>query len=195
MFDQHTIAFIDFDKTIYDLQIPDYEEHRGLLAKTIKEKFNVETRLYPILEDTIKISESNSAIKKYVYDYIDDIEMKASGYFYDYAEDFLKDLAEKMPVVIVSNNSSRVIEERLKKQDLNKYVKYIYGRDTGDFYKPMKEVLEYCCAQVDITPAAANNFIYAGDSWRDYQCVAHFAAKHSLNFSFIHPKMLTKTHA
>lgn len=191
MLKHHSIAFVDFDKTIYDLQIPDYEEHRGLLARTVKEKFDVDTKLYPILEDTIKISEKNNAIKKYVFDYIDDIETKASGYFYDYAENFIKALASEMPVVIVSNNSSVVIAERLEKHGLSQYVKYIYGRDSGDFFKPMREVLEYCCKQMNLSPGEANNFVYAGDSWRDYSCASNFASKNSLNYTFIHPKMLT----
>lgn len=186
----HKIAFIDFDKTIYDLVIPDFEERRKELINKVKEKFNVDTLFYPILEDTQKISVSNSAIRKYVYDFIDDVENKAAGYFYKYAENVLKKVSEKMPVVIVSNNNSVLISKKLEEYNLSKYVRYVYGRDTYDYYKPTGKVLEYCCSQLSIPLPEADKFIFIGDGWRDYDCAFEFAKKNSLSYTFIHAKLL-----
>lgn len=192
MFNNHKIAFIDFDKTIYDLVIPDFEERRKELAKNVKEKFNVDALFYPILEDTEKISILNSGIRQYVYNFIDDVENNAQGYFYDYAEGVLKKIAEKMPVVIVSNNNSVLINKKLLEYNLSKYVKYVYGRDTYDYYKPTGKVLEYCCSELAIPFQEADKFVFIGDGWRDYACASEFAKKNGLSYTFIHAKLLNQ---
>jgi HAD superfamily hydrolase (TIGR01549 family) len=190
MLNNHNIAFIDFDKTIYDLEIPDFEQRRKELVKDVKEKFDVDVKFYPILEDTEKVSVSNNAIRKYVYDFIDEIENKATGYFYKYAESVLKKVSEKMPVVIVSNNNSVLISKKLAEYNLSKYVKYVYGRDTYDYYKPTGKVLEYCCSQLSMPFSEADKFIFIGDGWRDYDCAWDFAKKNGLSYTFIHAKLL-----
>ena len=190
MLNKHKIAFIDFDKTIYDLVIPDFEERRKELAIDLKTKFDVDTKLYPILEDTEKISGANGAIRKYVYDYIDEVENKASGYFYEYAENILKKISEKMPVVIVSNNNSVLIRRKLSESNLSEYVKYVYGRDTYDYYKPTGKVLEYCCSQVQMQLTEIDKFLFIGDGWRDYDCAHGFAKKNNLSYTFIHARLL-----
>jgi len=190
MLNKHKIAFIDFDKTIYDLVIPDFEERRIELAKDLKTKFDVDTKLYPILEDTEKISRANGEIREYIYDYIDEIENKASGYFYEYAENVLKTVSEEMPVVIVSNNNSVLIRRKLREYNLDEYVKYVYGRDTYDYYKPAGTVLAYCCSQLDMPLTAIDKFIFIGDGWRDYDCAHDFAKKNSMSYTFIHARLL-----
>jgi len=187
---KHQIAFIDFDKTIYDLVIPDFEERRIELAKELKTKFDVDTKLYPILEDTEKISRANRKIREYVYDYIDEVENKATGYFYEYAEDVLKKISGEVPVVIVSNNNSVLINRKLREYNLDGYVKYVYGRDTYDYYKPTGSVLEYCCSQMDMPLTGIDKFIFIGDGWRDYDCAHNFAKKNSLSYTFIHARLL-----
>ena len=190
MLNKHKIAFIDFDKTIYDLVIPDFEERRIELAKDLKTKFDVDTKLYPILEDTEKISRANGKIREYVYDYIDEAENKASGYFYEYTENVLKTVSGEMPVVIVSNNNSVLIRRKLREYNLDRYVKYVYGRDTYDYYKPAGTVLEYCCSQLDMPLTAIDKFIFIGDGWRDYDCAHDFAKKNSMSYTFIHARLL-----
>jgi HAD superfamily hydrolase (TIGR01549 family) len=190
MANKQEIAFVDFDKTIYDLQIPLFEDNRKELAKNVEEKFGIIDSFYPILENIQKISLLNPEIRKYAYGYIDEIEHKAGGYFYSYAESLLKKVSGKMPVLIVSNNSSQVIAQRLKDGNLYNYVKYVYGRDSADYFKPTGEVLAFCCEQLSILPKSISKFIYIGDSWRDYKCAADFAAKNNLNYTFLHPNSL-----
>lgn len=185
------IAFIDFDKTIYDLQIPLFENKRQELIKIVEEKFNIRDSFYPILENTFKLSSHHTDVKNFVYNYLDEMEMDAPGYFYSYAENLLKKLSAQMPVLIVSNNSSRVIINRLKDQNLYTYIKYVYGRDTFDFYKPMGEVLKHCCEELNISVNSIKKFLFIGDSWRDYKCASDFAAKFNLSYTFLNANSLT----
>lgn len=185
------VAFVDFDKTIYDLQIPHFEEYRKTLSKNVEEKFDVRDNFHPILENTEKMAALNAEIKKYVYESIDELEENATGHFYPYAESLLKKLSAEMPVLVVSNNSGAVISKRLREQQLHRYIQYVYGRGTFDYFKPMGEVLSYCCEQINLSPKSINKFVYYGDSWRDYKCAADFAAKSNLNYTFINANTLS----
>lgn len=190
MLNNYSVAFIDFDKTLYDLQIPDYEQHRQALAKQLRGEFGIETNLYPILEETARVSENKPVVRSFIHKYIDDVEHNSGGYFYDYAASLLKRIAETTPVIVVSNNSSEVIKERLAAAELLSCVSYVYGRDTAEFFKPKKEVLQYCCTAMDLDPSQLQNFMFAGDSWRDYACASGFAAHYGLSYSFMHPSTL-----
>ena len=184
------VVFLDFDKTIFDIKIPDYEVKRDLMRSELKQRYGVTSNLKPILEETHKLEEYHPGIRKFIFDKLTSMEMNSEVDIYPYTKSLLKKYSDS-PVAIISNNCEAVIKRELKKSHLDNFVNVIISRDDQVDAKPSPEPLQAAwkllLEQEIVESDALKTFLMIGDCWRDKESAAVFAQIQNCNYVFVTP--------
>jgi phosphoglycolate phosphatase-like HAD superfamily hydrolase len=160
------IAILDFDGTLFDIKINDFDIFRKKLASAIFEETGFETNLYPILDCLSEVNSLFPEISKKYYSQLDNLEINSECEIKPNTKNILEHLNLKnIPIIILSNNCDKVIEKSLKENKLDLLVKEIFGRRIGFKGKPDPTILNILLEKYALN--GFNKVISSGDKDTD----------------------------
>lgn len=162
------IYFLDFDKTIANIVIEDFEKFRSDLRINLWRKYKIDNSLAPILNSIDEIEQINSKAATYCKIRLMDLEINANTKIYPYTKllfTYLNTINDVVTIV-VSDNCYFVINEFLKLHSLN--VNLIVSRDNYNKRKPTCWPYVYALNCLNINHLD-HEIISIGDSNKDLE--------------------------
>ncbi len=178
------VVFFDFDRTLFKLDVVNYEFHRDKMKLFLFKEFNIVDNLKPILESYKKLLSSNSEAAEFVNNYLTDLELNSSVDIYSYTINLINSY-KKSDLVIVSNNCHEVILQNLIKYGLKNKFKLVYGRDNSLDFKPSPWALMNACTKLYGGWDLLESFIFIGDSDIDFKAADNFGKSNNIPYTFI----------
>jgi phosphoglycolate phosphatase-like HAD superfamily hydrolase len=137
-----TLAILDFDGTLFNIQVTNFDSFRNTLAEKILLETGHTTSLKPILKSLADLYSINPEYARKCYIELDLLEVKSECLIIPHTKLLLEKLKLKnIPVIILSNNCEEVIKNALIRNSLDGLIKEIYGRKIGLDGKPDPTIL------------------------------------------------------
>lgn len=137
-----TFAILDFDGTLFNIQITNFDFFRKNLAERILIDTGYTANLKPILRGLADLYSVHTEYAKKCYAKLDLLEIESECRIIPHTKSLLQQLKLKnIPVVILSNNCNEAIKNALIENSIDNLISEIYGRKVGVDGKPDPEIL------------------------------------------------------
>jgi phosphoglycolate phosphatase-like HAD superfamily hydrolase len=137
-----TLAILDFDGTLFNIKITDFNGFRKTLSERIFLDTGHSTNLKPILKCLADLYNLNPNFAKKYYEKLDLLEVESECTIIPHTKSLLQKLKlKKIPVIILSNNCENVIKKALIKNSIGDLINDIYSRKIGLNGKPDPTIL------------------------------------------------------
>jgi phosphoglycolate phosphatase-like HAD superfamily hydrolase len=180
--EKNKVAILDFDGSLARIAIHDFETHRRNWELLLKNEPLQNQVLSPILKQLANLNRYNPDLAKFIYDKLDELECESEVFFLPGAYDLIYRLSDlDIPVLILSNNCSQVINNFLIDHEINNLVNFVQGRLRGANGKPELHTIRALFESIDIKPS---DILSLGDRESDLKTVASYSKEVESNYKF-----------